>query len=201
MENQKLMRGAAVADRILKLLQGFACAGAIIAAIFIPLTLIFGQKIVADASVVELGSLKLHLAGDTSAYLDVANLKVRIVCSLICMIVQAAAAWFCFRVLRETLAPMKSGTPFAAGISGKIRKLAWAVLIGGGVAEIGSAAASFFETRAYQIEKLLNPDLVTSFSFNWDLNLWFLVAALLLFFLSFVFRHGEALQREADETL
>ena len=37
--------------------------------------------------------------------------------------------------------------------------------------------------------------------FNFVFNLWFVIAALLLFFLSYIFRCGEALQREADETL
>ena len=34
MENKKLMKSAAVIDRILKILQGFAIAGVIVAAIF-----------------------------------------------------------------------------------------------------------------------------------------------------------------------
>ncbi|MBQ6266206.1 MAG: hypothetical protein IJK64_00370 [Clostridia bacterium] len=201
METAKLTRGATVADRILKILQGFAMAGVIVAAIFIPLTLILGQKIVADASTVELGVLKIRLTGDPAAYLDAANLKASIVCVLVCLIVASAAVWYCLRVLRETLAPMKAGTPFAAGISGKIRKLAWSVLIGGGVAEIGSVAADIFEMRAYQIDRFLNMDLISAVTYDWDVNLWFLGVALLLFFLSFVFRYGEELQREADETL
>lgn len=201
MDHTKLTRGATVADRILKVLQGFAAAGVIVAAIFIPLTLIFGQKMVADASTVELGVLKLRLAGDFAAYLDAGNLKASLVCVLVCQIVASAAVWYCLRVLRQTLEPMKSGTPFAAGISARIRKLAWAVLIGGGIAEIGSKVADIFEMRAYDVSRFLNMDLITSVTYNLDFDLWFLFAALLLFFLSFLFRWGEELQRESDETL
>ena len=201
MDHTKLTRGATVADRILKVLQGFAAAGVIVAAIFIPLTLIFGQKMVADASTVELGVLKLRLAGDFAAYLDAGNLKASLVCVLVCLIVASAAVWYCLRVLRQTLEPMKSGTPFAAGISARIRKLAWAVLIGGGIAEIGSKVADIFEMRAYDVSRFLNMDLITSVTYNLDFDLWFLFAALLLFFLSFLFRWGEELQRESDETL
>ena len=43
MDNTKLTRSAAVIDRILKILQGFALAGVIVAAIFIPLTAILGE--------------------------------------------------------------------------------------------------------------------------------------------------------------
>ena len=201
MENTKLSKSAAIIDRILKILQGFALAGVIVAAIFIPLTLILGRKIVADASSLELGVVTLKLAGDASAYLDEGNLKVSIVCVLICMILISAAAWYCIRVLREILVPMKAGQPFARGISAKIRKLAWTVLIGGGVAEMGGVLAEVFETRAYHLERLLNMDRIATVAYNFDVDLWFLGAALVLFFLSFIFRYGEELQREADETL
>ena len=201
MENAKLSKGAAIIDRILKILQGFALAGVIVSAIFIPLTLILGRKIVADASSLELGVVTLKLAGDASAYLDEGNLKVSIVCVLICLILISAAAWYCIRVLREILVPMKEGRPFARGISAKIRKLAWTVLIGGGVAEMGGVLAEVFETRAYHLERLLDMDRIAAVAYNFDVDLWFLGAALVLFFLSFIFRYGEELQREADETL
>ena len=201
MENTKLSKGAAIIDRILKILQGFALAGVIVSAIFIPLTLILGRKIVADASSLELGVVTLKLAGDASAYLDEGNLKVSIVCVLICLILISAAAWYCIRVLREILVPMKAGRPFHRGISAKIRKLAWTVLVGGGIAELSTVLAEVFETRAYHMERLLNMDRVAAVAYSWDLDLWFVIAAIILFFLSLIFRYGEELQREADETL
>ena len=42
---------------------------------------------------------------------------------------------------------------------------------------------------------------IAAVAYNFDVDLWFLGAALVLFFLSFIFRYGEELQREADETL
>ena len=45
-------------------------------------------------------------------------------------------------------------------------------------------------------------EVVKGFSFNLGANTWwFVIAALVLFFLSYVFRCGEQLQKEADETL
>ncbi len=201
MENKKLMKSATVIDRILKILQGFAIAGVIVSAIFIPLTAILGEKIIAKASDLNLGVLDVKLAGDPFSYLDIPNIKVSIIVMLIGMILTSAAIWYCLRVLREILAPMKSGQPFAEGISGKIRKLGWTVLIGGFVVEIGRLLSQIFEVRAYQIERLLNMDAIAAVDFNYTLNLWFVFAALILFFLSFIFRSGEALQKESDETL
>ncbi len=200
METEKLIKNAGIIDRILKILQGFAIAGVIVAAIFIPLTAILGEKIIADASRLNLGVLDLRLA-DAKAYLDMADIKTSIIVMLIGMILTSAAVWYCLRVLREILAPMKEGTPFAAGMAGKIRKLGWTVLIGGFVAEVGHRLSQLFEARAYQIERLLNMEAIASVDYNYSVSLWFVFAALILFFLSYIFRCGEALQKEADETL
>ena len=201
MENTKLIRSATVIDRILKILQGFAVAGVIVAAIFIPLTAILGEKIIASSNNLKLGALQLNLTGAESVYLDYASIKLSIIVMLVGTILVSAATWYCLRVLRGILAPMKEGKPFAEGISGKVRRLAWAVLIGGGVAEFGKLISDVSMVRAYQVERLVNPELVESFTYNYSMDLWFVIAALILFFLSYVFRCGEELQKEADETL
>lgn len=201
MENTKLIRSASVIDRILKILQGFAIAGVIVSVIFIPLTAIFGEKVIANASRLQFGALDLTLSGDPAAWLDIPNVKTCIIVMLIGAICVAAATWYCLRVLREILAPMKEGSPFAAGISDKVRKLGWAVLIGGAVSEIGHAISEVFEVRAYRVEELLNPEHFSSISYDYSIHLWFVVTALILFFLSYVFCSGEALQRQSDETL
>ena len=201
MENEKLIKNATIIDRILKILQGFAAAGVIVAALFIPLTLIFGEKMIASADRLTIGELQLKLSGDMSAYLDMARIKSSIVVMLIGAILTAAAVWYCLRVLREIVAPMKEGQPFASGIADKIRKLGWTVLVTGAIAEIGGMITSIFELRAYQIDKIVSAGPVSEISYNYGFRLWFVFAALIIFFLSYVFRYGEALQKESDETL
>ncbi len=201
MNNSKLMKSAAVIDRILKILQGFAMAGAIVAAIFIPLTAILGKKIIADASGPSIGYLKVKLAGDGAEYLNAATIKASIIVTLIAMIVVIAVVWYCLRVLRGIMADMKAGRPFEQGISAKIKKLAWTVLIGGALAEIGRVAGKIAELKAYNIGALFSSPPVESTAFNYSINLWFVAAAVFLFFLSYVFKYGEGLQKESDETL
>ena len=201
MEIKKFNRTAAVIDRILKILQGFAIAGVIVALIFIPLTLIFGEKVIADASVIEVGIMELHLAGNAGDYLNMDNIKTAISVLLLATVMVSAAAWYCLRVLREILAPMKEGGPFTVGTSRKIRKLAWTVLVAGGIAEAGVVLSSVFQIQAYQIDKLFNPSVISSGTFEFKSGALFVVPALFLFFLSYIFRYGEELQREADETL
>lgn len=201
MENTKMRKSAAVVDRVLKIVQGFMTAGVIVCAIFIPLTLIFGQKVVANADSVSMGGVQLHLIGDPAVYLDLANLKFSIVAMLVAAIFTLAASWYCLRVLRQILVPMKAGQPFAKGISGQVRKLGWTVLVAGGIAEISRAVGAVLEMRAYQVETLMDSSVVADVTANYQISLWFVVTALILFFLSYVFRYGEALQQESDETL
>ena len=201
MENAKMKKSAAVVDRILKIVQGFAVAMGIVCLIFIPLTAILGTKIIADAAHPKLGVLQLNLTGDPAAYLNVTEIKLSIIAVLIASILVLCAIWYCLRLLREILSTMKEGRPFEAGVSRKLRKLAIAVLVGGGISEIARVLGSVFELKAYEIERLFDPSLVSEISFNYTIRLWFVVAALILFFLSYVFRYGEELQREADETL
>ena len=200
MDNTKLVQSASFLDRVLVIMQGLTAAVIIASAVFIPLTAVLGEKVIADASSLTLGSLKFNLNGSVN-FLDIQNFKSSIICSLACAILAEAATRYCIKVLREILAPMIEGIPFAAGISNKIRKLAWAVLVGGFITEIGHAITASLEIKAYQIERLFNLEAISSVSYNFSLNLWFVITAMILFFLSYVFRCGEMLQKESDETL
>ena len=123
MDNTKLVQSASLLDRVLVIMQGLTAAVIIASAVFIPLTAVLGEKVIADASSLTLGSLKFNLNGSVN-FLDIQNFKSSIICSLACAILAAAATRYCIKVLREILAPMIEGIPFAAGISNKIRKLA-----------------------------------------------------------------------------
>ena len=102
---------------------------------------------------------------------------------------------------RELLVPMKADRPFAAGVSGTIRKLAIATLIGGGLIELANTVRGYLEVKLFDLDSIFNKAVVGEISPNLNINLWFFFAALILFFLSYVFRRGEELQREEDETL
>ena len=165
MDNTKLVQSASLLDRVLVIMQGLTAAVIIASAVFIPLTAVLGEKVIADASSLTLGSLKFNLNGSVN-FLDIQNFKSSIICSLACAILAAAATRYCIKVLREILAPMIEGIPFAAGISNKIRKLAWAVLVGGFITEIGHAITASLEIKAYQIERLFNLEAISSVSLS-----------------------------------
>ena len=201
MKNEKFIKSSVVIDRILKIIQGFMVAGVIVAAIFIPLTAILGDKIIADASTVEFGTLSLALPGNFRDFLDMGSIKLSIIVMLVSALITCAVAWYCLKKLREIMIPMKDGRPFEAGVGSQIRRLAFTVLIGGGIAEVCRTVANAFEVKAYDLSKLFNPDVVKGISFDYDISLWFVIVALVLLFVSYIFRYGEDLQRESDETL
>ena len=194
-------RTAGVLNRIFKILQGFAIAGMIVAAAFMILTAIFGEKIIADASTVNFGSMQLELAGERSEYLLKGWSIGSVFADLAALLVCCGAAWFGLRVLRGILSSMQGGSVFAEGISKKIRDLGTTVLIGGGIVEVASRISSILELRAYNWDLLLNRSIVSEIEYGTKINIWFVVAALVLYFLSFVFRCAERLQKESDETL
>ena len=201
MNREKFIKTAKVIDRILKILQGFLVAGVIVSAIFIPLVAIFGEKMVVDEPSLTVGEVTLRLAGDMSQYLNLSGLRMSLIIVLLSSIVACTVTWLCLRKVREILVPMKEGRPFETGTGNRIRELALLVLIGGGIAEIGSAVGRIFAVRAYNIPALINHPAIEGVSFNITIRLWFVVVALVLFFLSFVFHYVEELQRESDETL
>ncbi len=201
MSNEKLEKSSRIIDKILKIIQGFLIAGVIVAAIFTPLTAILGEKIIADASSLSLGNISLKMAGDLHQYLDVGSVKIGIIASLIVAIISCVVGWFCVRKLREILVPMKAGRPFEEGVSSKLRQLGWMTLIGGAVIEVGGILSSFLQIRSYDLPAIFSNHLIDHFSFDYSIDLWFLIIALVIFFLSFVFRYGEGLQKESDETL
>lgn len=197
----KVMKTANVVDSILKVLSGFAIAGMAVAVIFMILTAFLGEKIIADASELDLGAAKITLIGERSSYLNKPWAIGYIYSSLAAVLVGCGAAFLGIRALRNILASMKEGEVFAEGVSKKIRTLGTTVLIGGGLTEIMYKVSDVIEMHAYDLDKILNKSIVSEIGYGTHINLWFVVTALVLYFLAFIFRCGEGLQKESDETL
>lgn len=202
MEKQKFTKAATIIDRILKILQGFSIAGVIVSAIFIPLTLIFGEKIVVNSSKFEIGKvLSFDVNGDSFAFLNQSEIKLSIVVMLVAMIMICLVYYRILKVFREVMAPMKEGNAFAEGISMKIKKLGWVVIIGGTIAECCAAVAQMFQLRAYNWMAILDKNVVSNVQYDFSLDCNYIILGLVILFLSFIFKYGEELQKEADETL
>ncbi|GEM_PF-873514 len=200
-DDYTVMKTATVVDRILKILRGFAIAGMAVAVIFMILTAFLGEKIIADASEISFSGMEIKLAGERSVYLNTPWAIGSVFASLAAVLISCGAAFFVINALRSILSSMKEGEVFAEGVSKKVRNLGTAVLVGGGLAEIAFRISDIIEMKAYNWDVILNSSVISKTGYGTRISLWFVIAALVIYFLSFIFRCGERLQKESDETL
>ncbi|MCQ2418111.1 MAG: DUF2975 domain-containing protein [Oscillospiraceae bacterium] len=199
MNNTKLIKSTARIDRLMKILRGFMIAAEVVCGIFIVLTLIFGDKVVADSSSLSMGPVTVQLY--ETAVPQFADLRMFIIIALAIGMVGAGAGLYMVKVVRSILEPMKEGRPFEHGISSKIRTMGWAVIICGAVCEVLRAAAAFVEFSAYDVYSVFNSAMVKAVNIDYKLDFNFVIIGLVIFLLAHIFSYGEQLQQEADETL
>ena len=105
------------------------------------------------------------------------------------------------QLLRNILAPMKDGNPFNNAVSLNLRKLGWLTVIGSVVYSVISAISLHFISGLYDLTALFKEGSIDAITVNYHYDVTFLIVAALLFLLSYIFRYGEELQRQSDETL
>ncbi|MDD3796728.1 MAG: DUF2975 domain-containing protein [Lachnospiraceae bacterium] len=101
-------------------------------------------------------------------------------------------------IVRKMLQPMKEGRPFDTAVSKNFKKLGWFSLIYG-IAEIIIKAISQHFVISALSEAALSSGAILSVEHMYDGS--FILIAVLLFLFSYIFRYGEELQTQADETL
>lgn len=201
MDNDKITRVAKNLDIFANVAGKVAAAAGIVSLAAAALLLIFGRNMLDPSSIkLNLDFAVLHLGESApvnerffSLYAVSSALGAGILCFLV--------SYVC-KLIRAILSPMKNGRPFEAGISDNIKKVAWAVLIGGLVSELMGVAARVMLIKAFRVDELFAATAAvakTEYAFTIDLG--FALFACVLFFLSYVFAYGRMLQQESDETL
>ncbi len=112
------------------------------------------------------------------------------------MILVLILAYCGTRVIRGMLKPMKEGRPFDAAVSRSFRRLGVFAIIYGVLAH-----GIFAVVQALMLHAIRVDGMMEHVSVNFEFDLTFLLVAGLLFLFSYIFRYGEELQRQADETL
>ena len=105
------------------------------------------------------------------------------------------------KMLREIMAPMKEGGPFVEGISLKMRNFGIFVLIAGVIGNIIELA--MWHIAQEILLKAVIPEVYThelKLNFEYVVDGGYIVFALFIFLLSYIFKYGEELQRQSDET-
>lgn len=199
MNNETMIKNAKRIDLFCKIAQGFMVAGIIICAIFIPLTLIFGENIVVDGNTLNIGSISFIM--NLGYEPQFSALSVGILSTLVFGILICALFWYGIRIFRNILKPMKEGLPFDSQMPCYLKRLGTIMIAGSLVVQICETAATRIALRVFNLSELVSSPAIKKINFNFELDFTFILIGIVIYFLAYVFRYGEQLQREADETL
>ena len=103
--------------------------------------------------------------------------------------------------IREILKPMTEEKPFDSVVSTNLKKLARLSINLGILGNLIILSEQIMTVFVYDLPSLLISDKITHVGGMFNVDLTFLIYWAILTLLSFVFRHGEQLQKLSDETL
>ncbi len=104
-------------------------------------------------------------------------------------------------IFRNILQPMKEAKPFNGVVSKQLRKLGWFILIGGAIAQVARVVAEMLFVMPFDLQQLFASDKVISCNMKFIMDADFILVAIVVFLLAFIFRYGEELQKQDDELL
>ena len=199
----KLSKTARTLDKIMKVLRGIcigfgiACAVLLVIAIVLPDSK-YSMLVNLEGQAIDLGNIRLHL---TRNLVPTGSIRLPVCAELIEAMISLGLGAACLHLLHKILAPMAEARPFDGSVSANLKKLAWLSLVAVIVYLLLGGVAAMLELRMYDINQLFAPDLVKSVTLEDSANLSLLLIPAAVFLLSHVFRYGEELQRQSDETL
>lgn len=200
MNNSKMVRVAKNLDIFANVGGKITFAAGIVCIVVAFLTLIFGGKMFADGAItLDLDFIKFHL--NESTHVNEKFVKLYVIAATLGSGILCFLGYYVSKAFRKILAPMKSGRPFESGVSKNLKKVGWGILIGGFLGELVGVVARVLLIKAYSIDTLFASEVVAKTEFVFTMDLTFVLIACVIFFLSYIFTYGQALQQESDETL
>lgn len=199
MDNRKMITAAGNWDIMLRIVEGFMKAFAIVFAVFFVLLKVFQEKMVAGTFTLDLDFVKLHLAeeyGQMGGLLLNHMDMVLISGILICIAVRYGIGY-----LRKVLAPMKEGRPFDGDTPVYLKKIAWIILIGGGLIQVLGIAGRAMMIRSLPMDAIFASAAIERVEYVFTVDFGFVCLACAVLLLSRIFEYGQRLQQESDETL
>jgi len=198
--DNKMVKTAAVLDKITKILGGIARVCGFVCLVFVVLVLILGEKMFAPGTnVLELGFVEFQLSADFQVITPA--VKSFTVISLVIAAVSCFIFYFIMKYLRAVLSSVKEGRPFEKAVCDSFRKLGILTLAGGLVSELFKWVQQLLLLRAYPMDEIFASPAITGMEINFIMDPGFILISLVFFLLSWVFSYGSELQRQSDETL
>ena len=199
----KLTKTAKVLDRIAKILRGICIGFGIACAILLVIAIVlpdgkYSLLVRLEDQAIDLGNIRLHL---TRSLAPTGSIRLTVYAELIEAMISLGLGAACLHLLHRILAPMAEARPFDGSVAANLKKLGWLSLIAVVVYVLLGGIAATLELRMYDINQLFAPDLVKSVTLEDSVDLSLLLIPAVVFLLSYVFKYGEELQRQSDETL
>lgn len=200
---EKLGRTATILNRIVKVLRGIclgcgiACAVMLVIAIVLPNSQYQRFVSIADENLT-LGNVTFHL---TSVIEPTGSLRLPTCFILIAAAIDLCLSAFGLHLLHKILLPMSQKRPFDGSVSVHLKKLGWVTLAGTLVMGGCGAIADMLAISMYDLNQIFVPGLVKGYTVEHTVDIALLLIPALIFLLSCVFRYGEELQTQSDETL
>lgn len=200
MNNTKMIRVAKNLDIFANVAGKITFATCIVCIVIAFLSLIFGDRMFAgDAITLDLDFIRFHL--NENAYVDEQLVKLFVIAATLGGGILCFLVYYVSKAFRKILIPMKNGRPFESGISENLKKAGWGILIGGFLSDLVGVVARILLIKAYSVDMLFASEVVTKTEFVFTMNFDYVLIACAVFFLSYIFTYGQALQQESDETL
>ena len=148
---------------------------------------------------ITLGSIEMQLAQDYVP--SVEEMKLFFVGMSALSAIASVFACLVIRIIRKILKPMKSEIPFDSTVSTNLKKLSWIVLVSGILMTIADFITEIIQYQAFNFPNLFLSDKIISCNLSYVSDGSFIVGFGILYLLSYIFRYGEELQMQSDETL
>lgn len=197
---KKLSNLAKKFDAVAKFLFGLCVIVGGIVTVLMFLTPIMPDAFFESAVVtLTLGSIEMQLAQDYVPSAE--DMKLYFAGMSAVSAIASVFACLVIRIIRKILKPMKSEMPFDSAVSTNLKKLSWIVLVGGILMTIADFVTQIIQYKAFDYPNLFLSDKIISCNLGYVSDGSFIVGFGILYLLSYIFRYGEELQIQSDETL
>ena len=199
---EKLMKTSKTVDTILKVVYKILQVGGIIIFVGVGICLIagaLGQLPPAELTSVSFGDVELIFA--EPQIVDNSFMAIEMGTTLVMALLAIAVTCYLIRVLRKVLVPMIAGQPFDGTVSTNIKKLGITIIVSGIIIDLIEVIGSNLAFYMYDISELFLSENIGRVMINGEIGLGNVLVGVLVIMLSYVFRYGEQLQQQADETL
>ena len=195
---KKLCKLARKFDMVAKVLFWLCVTVGVICAIFMIAIPSLPELFFEDVTIT-LGTLEMQLAPTYTPNRE--DMRIFLFSMCLLTIVVSVFACLVIRIIRNILKPMKVHQPFDSVVSTNLKKLSWTILIGDVLAGLIFIVIQIIEYRIFDFPNLFLSDKIISCKLSYTFDASCIVIFGILYLMSYIFRYGEELQKQSDETL